>query len=119
MALAQIRQGLLQWYDENHRVLPWRRNFHSKRASQEGDLPGAPLDLPLDEFMYYVMVCEVHRNPLLPCVQHLISCSDRPDWHPCMGSTSVISPVEVLIVSISAIFLSSRGSDMTIVVYAS
>ena len=59
MPLAQIRRGLLKWYDEHHRVLPWRRNFHSKRPSQEGDLPGAPPDLPLDEFMYYVMVCEV------------------------------------------------------------
>lgn len=57
--VAQIRRGLLEWYDEHHRVLPWRRNFHSKRPSQEGDLPGASLDLPLDEFMYYVMVCEV------------------------------------------------------------
>lgn len=105
MALTQIRQGLLQWYDEHHRVLPWRRNFHSKLASQEGDLSGAPLDLPLDEFMYYVMVCEVRRKPLLPSVQHLISCSDRTDWHPSMGL-------------ISAISLSSRCSDVTIVVYA-
>jgi adenine-specific DNA glycosylase len=66
MALAQIRHGLLQWYDEHHRVLPWRRNLHSKRVSQEGDLCGAPLDLPLDEFMYYVMVCEVCRK-ILSC----------------------------------------------------
>ena len=72
MAWAQIRQALLQWYDKHHRVLPWRRNYHSKRPSQEEDLPGAPLNLAMDEFMYYVMVCEVRRTPLLPCVQHLI-----------------------------------------------
>ena len=57
----QIRRSLLEWYDEHHRVLPWRRNYHSKRPSAEDELSGAPLDLPLDVFMYYVMVCEVCR----------------------------------------------------------
>ena len=59
---TQIRRGLLEWYDEHHRVLPWRRNFHNKRPSEEGGLSGAPRDLPLDEFMYYVMVCEVGKT---------------------------------------------------------
>lgn len=57
--ITQIRRSLLEWYDEHHRVLPWRRNYHSKRLSREDDPSGAPLDLPLDVFMYYVMVCEV------------------------------------------------------------
>ena len=52
-------------------MLPWRRNYHSKRLSREDDLSGAPLDLPLDIFMYYVMVCEVcrilHHLLLLMC----------------------------------------------------
>jgi len=71
MTLVQIRRGLLEWYDEHHRVLPWRRNSHSKRPSQEGDLPGAPLDLPLDDFMYSVMVCEVRS--MYTCNFHLIA----------------------------------------------
>lgn len=47
-------------------MLPWRRNFHSKRPSEEGGLSGAPQDLPLDEFMYYVMVCEVGPSTYPP-----------------------------------------------------
>ena len=43
-------------------MLPWRRNFHSKRPSEEGGLSAAPRVLPLDEFMYYVMVCEVSHS---------------------------------------------------------
>jgi adenine-specific DNA glycosylase len=33
----QIRSSLLDWYDRSHRILPWRRNPHSKlaAASQE------------------------------------------------------------------------------------
>ena len=40
---------------------------HSKRPSSKDDLSGAPLDLPLDVFMYYVMVCEVCTT-----LQHLL-----------------------------------------------
>ena len=28
--VQQLRVALLHWYDHNHRVLPWRRNSHSK-----------------------------------------------------------------------------------------
>lgn len=62
----QIRASLLEWYDANHRVLPWRRNPHSKlppkkkegKEETEED-QGAPLDLPLERFIYGVWVCEV------------------------------------------------------------
>lgn len=56
-------------------MLPWRRNAHSKRSSSDGDQKGAPLDLPLDEFMYYVMVCEVRCDlgvPFKPCPANAI-----------------------------------------------
>lgn len=61
----QMRKALLEWYDANHRILPWRRNPHSKlsadavaAAAAEGSHP-APADLPLDTFIYYVWVCEI------------------------------------------------------------
>ena len=78
----QIRRSLLEWYDEHHRVLPWRRNYHSRRLSGDDNLSGAPLDLPLDVFMYYVMVCEVRRplhHLLLPAGCNLIL--DRDCYH--------------------------------------
>jgi A/G-specific adenine glycosylase len=60
-----MRSALLSWYDDNHRILPWRRNSHSRlspetvtKAAQEGSLP-APLDLSIDRFIYYVWVCEI------------------------------------------------------------
>lgn len=61
---SQIRASLLAWYDANHRVLPWRRNPHSKLPKKEGkegdkEEQGAPLDLPLEKFIYGVWVCEV------------------------------------------------------------
>ena len=28
----EARQGLLEWYDANHRVLPWRRNVHLRHC---------------------------------------------------------------------------------------
>ena len=28
----EARQALLEWYDANHRVLPWRRNVHSRHC---------------------------------------------------------------------------------------
>ncbi|KAK9809860.1 hypothetical protein WJX72_000467 [[Myrmecia] bisecta] len=60
--VVQIRRNLLDWYDRNHRILPWRRNKHSKREASARDgegNPGAPLDLPDQQFIYYVWVCEV------------------------------------------------------------
>ena len=62
---SQIRGGLLAWYDANHRVLPWRRNPHSTLGAEQlaaaaaaGQAP-APLDLPHNEFIYFVWVCEI------------------------------------------------------------
>lgn len=61
----QTRASLLSWYDANHRILPWRRNPHSKLAAEavaaaaaEGRV-AAPADLPLNQFIYWVWVCEV------------------------------------------------------------
>ena len=56
---AQIRTALLSWYDVNHRVLPWRRNPHSKRALADPAYVCPPAALPLNEFIYFVWVCEV------------------------------------------------------------
>ncbi len=55
---TQFRSNLLNWYDTNHRVLPWRRNPHSQlpAAMLQG---GAPLDVPMQQFIYWVWVCEV------------------------------------------------------------
>lgn len=63
--LPRLQKALLEWYDANHRVLPWRRNIHSKLGEDtvEGyrkqGLVSAPLDLPDDDFIYYVWVCEI------------------------------------------------------------
>lgn len=63
--VAQIRSGLLAWYDANHRILPWRRNPRSRlpaaavaAAAAEGSHP-APADLPQNDFIYFVWVCEI------------------------------------------------------------
>lgn len=68
----QIRSSLLDWYDRNHRILPWRRNPHSKlaaatvaAAAAEGSLP-APADLPQNDFVYYVYVCEIMSQQVGP-----------------------------------------------------
>lgn len=55
----QIREALLGWYDANHRVLPWRRNEHSKRRAADPSYACPPAALPLNDFMYFVFVCEV------------------------------------------------------------
>jgi A/G-specific adenine glycosylase len=60
--LPVMQNALLNWYDKNHRVLPWRRNAHSKLspavvASQPYQAPGN--DLEDDVFIYYVWVCEI------------------------------------------------------------
>jgi len=60
--LPDMQKALLDWYDANHRVLPWRRNAHSKlspaaAASQQYQAP--PNDLEDDVFIYYVWVCEI------------------------------------------------------------
>lgn len=63
--LPRLRKALLEWYDANHRVLPWRRNAHSKLEDdtieeyRKQGLVAAPLDLPDDDFIYYVWVCEI------------------------------------------------------------
>lgn len=62
----QVRKALLEWYDCNHRILPWRRNAFSKRSAEqvekeeaERGVVAAPLDLGQDDFIYYVWVCEI------------------------------------------------------------
>jgi A/G-specific adenine glycosylase len=64
-SLPALRAALLDWYDANHRVLPWRRNARSRlpaaaaaAAAARGERP-APADLPDDDFVYYVWVCEI------------------------------------------------------------
>ena len=56
--IVEIRSSLLRWYDANHRVLPWRRNPHSRK--------GAEVAEPMDEtssdeavFAYRVWVSEI------------------------------------------------------------
>ena len=68
--VQQLRGALLHWYDHNHRVLPWRRNSHSKlqtapeacAASTWPTAPGssAPLTgLSRADWAYGVWVSEV------------------------------------------------------------
>lgn len=64
--LEAFRTSLLEWYDCNHRILPWRRNIHSKRQPEDVEkeqtargVVAAPLDLEQDDFIYYVWVCEI------------------------------------------------------------
>lgn len=61
-----VRKALLEWYDGNHRILPWRRNALSKRPVADVEkeqrargVVAAPLDLGQDDFIYYVWVCEI------------------------------------------------------------
>ncbi len=56
----QIRQGLLEWYDANHRILPWRRNLHSSRKAVNAELKcsAAPSTLSEDDFIYRVWISE-------------------------------------------------------------
>lgn len=55
--LSAIRCNLLDWYDANHRVLPWRRNPRSRlgpaalAAAAAAGVAPAPSGLPLNEFM--------------------------------------------------------------------
>ena len=59
--LQQLRPSLLAWYDKHHRVLPWRRNEHSKRpkSADDGGMQPAPLDLDTQTFAYRVWVSEI------------------------------------------------------------
>ena len=51
--------ALLQWYDREHRVLPWRRNAHSLHQKQEE--PDLKQEDP-EVFMYRVWVSEVSTS---------------------------------------------------------
>ena len=42
----EARQALLEWYDANHRVLPWRRNAHSRHCEPTDARVGEPTDDP-------------------------------------------------------------------------
>ena len=85
----EARQALLEWYDANHRVLPWRRNAHSRHCeptdasdgTNANDDPnadaadsskniaywrldlcgsvGAARDVPRDQYAYGVWVSEI------------------------------------------------------------
>ena len=37
--IAELRHRLLAWYDVNHRILPWRKNPHSKRSDRDAGPP--------------------------------------------------------------------------------
>lgn len=55
-----VRTRLLDWYDHNHRVLPWRRNQWSKLATVgEPEESGVSLEMPQQQFMYGIWVSEV------------------------------------------------------------
>lgn len=78
---SEARSALLAWYDARHRVLPWRRNPHSRhscpqvvnttnpatRAEVESGAifwdgakeAGAPANVPLDQYAYGVWVSEI------------------------------------------------------------
>ena len=53
----RVSGTLLAWYDRNHRVLPWRRNPHSKREGGEGGGEGGARSAA--DFAYAVWVSEV------------------------------------------------------------
>ena len=71
----RLKDELLAWYDKSHRILPWRRNFHSQHAPPppgprgDGaepreywagcDTAGAPANVPLHQYAYGVWVSEV------------------------------------------------------------
>ena len=71
----RLRDELLAWYDKSHRILPWRRNFHSHHAPPppgprgDGCEPkeywagcretGAPTNVPRDQYAYGVWVSEI------------------------------------------------------------
>ncbi|PNH07370.1 A/G-specific adenine DNA glycosylase [Tetrabaena socialis] len=75
---VQYRRELLEWYDSNHRVLPWRRTPHSKKAEvasataaaggataggggggEGAAVQAAPTELPAQQFAYWVWVSEI------------------------------------------------------------
>ena len=69
--VLQLRQKLLQWYDNNHRILPWRRNLHSTvLPSGNETYVSASSSLSEQQFIYYVWVSEVGA---LPCILVLVS----------------------------------------------
>ena len=50
--IVEIRSTLLDWYDHNHRVLPWRRNPFSKlkrfEKDSETDAPSQPEEIEIE-----------------------------------------------------------------------
>ena len=53
--IAELRHRLLAWYDVNHRILPWRKNPHSKRSDRDA---GHPPPEDKSDFAYCVWVSE-------------------------------------------------------------
>ena len=54
--VARVRTALLDWYDHNHRTLPWRRNPHSKK---DESTQSVGTDVGDYDFAYGVWVSEV------------------------------------------------------------
>ena len=54
--VARVRHALLDWYDHNHRTLPWRRNPHSKK---DESTQSVGTDVGDYDFAYGVWVSEV------------------------------------------------------------
>lgn len=63
LGCLQIRSSLLSWYDENHRVLPWRRNYHSRIAESTTEESGVSSAMPQQQFMYGIWISEVQALP--------------------------------------------------------
>jgi len=60
----KARTSLVSWYDRVHRVLPWRRNLHSKLPAGgggggEAQGQAAPEGLSAQDFAYRVWVSEI------------------------------------------------------------
>ncbi len=55
----QVQKQLLEWYDGVHRVLPWRRNPHSRLIEVPDGAQPAPADLDPQQFAYRVWVSEI------------------------------------------------------------
>ena len=107
------RASLLDWYDANHRVLPWRRNRRSKHAlpptTDAGDpdavasgraywrgvaTTGAPMDVPPEQYAYGVWVSEImsQQTQIERVAQYWLRWTDR--W-PTAAALAAASQEEV------------------------
>ena len=107
------RASLLDWYDANHRVLPWRRNRRSKHAlppttdARDPDAvasgraywrgvatTGAPIDVPPEQYAYGVWVSEImsQQTQIERVAQYWLRWTDR--W-PTAAALAAASQEEV------------------------